>query len=244
MSAASAMAADLPARHMYTKAPAMAVATYNWTGFYAGVDAGAAWGDMNAVDVTEPSGGFFTDLVPAGTEGFKFNKSSFGVGGHVGAQYQLQQFVLGVEGAYTFTNIKKTIVSPYFPASDLETGKINDLVTVVGRVGYSFDRYMIYAKGGYAGGNVDFNAHDTQALVTYGQKQWQSGFAVGAGLDWAVTNTIRLGLDYTHIDLGRKTASGNNVLPGGALGNPESFRTDATVDMVMARLSVALNGLR
>ena len=40
-----AFAADLPAR-TYAKAPApVAVAAYNWSGFYVGLNVGGAWGD-------------------------------------------------------------------------------------------------------------------------------------------------------------------------------------------------------
>ena len=39
----AAAAADLAARP-YTKAPAVAAAVYNWTGFYLGANAGYGWG--------------------------------------------------------------------------------------------------------------------------------------------------------------------------------------------------------
>ncbi|WP_245521049.1 MULTISPECIES: hypothetical protein [unclassified Mesorhizobium] len=49
---------------------------------------------------------------------------------------------------------------------------------------------------------------------------------------------LSLGVDYTHIDLGHKTSTGNNVFDNGSLGaNPETYRTDAKVDAVMARLT-------
>jgi outer membrane immunogenic protein len=45
-------------------------------------------------------------------------------------------------------------------------------------------------------------------------------------------------VDYTHIDLGHKTSTGHNVFDDGTLGfNPETYRTKARVDAVMARLT-------
>src|ERR1700744_2950117 len=41
-----AMAADLPAR-VYTKAPVIPLAVYNWTGFYVGGNVGYGWGREN-----------------------------------------------------------------------------------------------------------------------------------------------------------------------------------------------------
>ncbi|MER8848874.1 MULTISPECIES: outer membrane protein [Mesorhizobium] len=155
---------------------------------------------------------------------------------HIGAQYQWNQIVLGGEATWTATGIKKTIVSPYFPDSDTETGKISNYVTAVGRIGYAFDRVLIYATAGYAGGKVKFTARDNDALVTYEKNDWQSGYALGAGIDYAITDNLSPGVDYTHIDLGSKTSCGNNVFDDGTIGvNPETYRTDAKVDAVMAR---------
>jgi outer membrane immunogenic protein len=238
----AATAADMAPR--YTKAPPSPVAVaYNWTGFYIGGHVGAARDDLFALDVTPPLGGFFTDLVPAGTEGFQFRKTGFAGGVHGGGQMQWQQFVFGVEASWTALDVKQTIISPYFPATDTETGKVDNLVMVVGRVGYAFDRVMLYAKGGYAGGDVDFRARDNAALVTYQRKLWQNGYAIGGGLEYALLANVILGVDYTHVKLDAATSTGPNVFDGGGLGaNPETYRTDAKIDMLTARLSYKFGG--
>lgn len=235
LSATAASAADMTAP--------VAGSAYDWSGFYAGLHIGVANGHIDATDVTQPNGGFFTDLVPAGTEGFNFRNANIAGGVHVGAQYQWQQFVFGGEATWTATGIDKTITSPYFPDSDTETGKIEHYATVVGRIGYAFDRFMVYAKAGYAGGEVGFRARDNDALVTYEQSEWHNGYAVGVGLDYAITDKLSLGVDYTHIDLGSKTSTGNNVFDDGTLGaNPETYKISAKADAVMARLSYKFGG--
>src|SRR5262245_16825309 len=81
----SATAADLP-----VKAKVVApVQVYNWTGFYAGANVGYLWGEAdwsyyNLVNQT----------LRRSPEGWTF-------GGHIGAQYQYQQFVFGIEGSWT-----------------------------------------------------------------------------------------------------------------------------------------------
>lgn len=228
-----ALAADMP-----VKARPLAPTVYDWTGVYIGANVGVAWDRMRALDVTQPSGGFFTDLVPAGTEGFDFNKAGIAGGAQLGAQKQWGRFVLGLEATYTAADLEQTITSPYFPASDTETGKVQHIVTGVARVGYAFDRMMVYAKGGYAGGQVGFKARDNVATVTYERKLWQNGFAVGAGFEYALTNSAILGVDYTHVDLGKATSTGPNVFDSGALGAfPETYETKATVDLVTARIN-------
>jgi outer membrane immunogenic protein len=229
----SAFAADMP-----VKARPIAPAVYDWSGIYAGGNVGAAWDSLRALDVTQPSGGFFTDLVPAGTEGFDLNKTGIAGGFQLGAQKQWGSFVLGAEATYSLMDLEQTITSPYFPASDTETGKVQHLVTAVARVGYAFDRMMVYAKGGYAGGRVEFKARDNVAGVTYEQKLWQNGFALGAGLEYALTNSIILGVDYSHVDLGKDTSTGPNVLDAGGIGAfPETYETKAKIDLVTARVS-------
>jgi len=233
----TAIAADLLSRNEPLMAPIPA-APFSWTGFYAGLHAGAAHGRINALDVRQPNGGFYTDLVPAGTEGFGFGRTSLAAGGHAGAQYQWQQFVVGVEASWTWTDVRQTIVSPYFPASDIETGRLRDVLQIVGRVGFAFDRFLIYAKGGFASGEVGFRARDNQALFTYTQNNRQYGYVLGAGFDYAFTNNWIFGLDYAHIQLGAKTGTGNNIRDDGVIGvNPEFYRTKASADMVTARIS-------
>ncbi|TPI65523.1 porin family protein [Mesorhizobium sp. B3-1-3] len=221
----------------------VAGSVYDWSGFYAGAHIGVATGNIGATDFTQPSGGFFTELVPAGTEGFHFRDTNIAGGVHVGAQYQWDQFVFGGEASWTATGIRKTIVSPYFPDTDTETGRIQHYATVVGKVGYAFDRFLVYAKGGYAGGEVGFKARDNDALVTYEQNEWHNGYALGLGVDYALTDKLSLGIDYTHIDLGSKTSTGNNVFDDGSLGdNPETYKVKARADAVMARLSYKFGG--
>lgn len=221
----------------------VAGSAYDWSGFYAGAHIGAGYSHIDAIDVQPALGGFFTEnIVPGGAgSGFGFSDTNIAGGLHAGYQFQSGQFVFGGEATWTATAFDKTITSPYFPDSDTETGKLKHYATVVGRVGYAFDRFMVYAKGGYAGGEVSFNAHDccSQAQgVSYDQSGWQNGFAVGLGVDYALTDKLVLGVDYTHIDLGSKTGTGPNVFDDGSLGsNPETFKIKATADVVMARLS-------
>jgi opacity protein-like surface antigen len=90
----SALAADLGAR-TYTKAPVMAEAAYNWTGFYIGGDIGAA----------NPSHDFTSNFMQNGTtrannvQHNSFSGASFTGGVHAGYNWQFApNLVAGVEG--------------------------------------------------------------------------------------------------------------------------------------------------
>ena len=151
--------------------------------------------------------------------------------------------MLGAEGAWTATRIRQTIVSPYFPDSDTEAAKIRNYLTLVGRAGYAVDRFMIYAKGGYASGKVNFRARDDKSLVTYTKNDRQNGYVLGGGIDYALSNHLIFGGDYSHVNLGSKTSTGENVFDDGTFGaDPETYRTRATIDAFMARLTFKFGG--
>src|ERR1039457_79962 len=84
--AVSAQAADLPARSnppSYYKAPSEL--PFSWTGFYAGINAGYAWGQSSWSDPT------------VGADSGNFNTSGGVVGGQLGYNWQMGPVVLGIE---------------------------------------------------------------------------------------------------------------------------------------------------
>src|SRR5882757_1072783 len=92
--AAPALAADLSA---YKAAPIVA-ATYDWSGYYVGVFGGYGYGNHNLNNATGP----------AGFANFTENYSSEGALGGIeaGYNYQTGNIVLGVEGDYSWSDIK------------------------------------------------------------------------------------------------------------------------------------------
>ncbi|MBQ8104504.1 MAG: porin family protein, partial [Afipia sp.] len=87
LASTASFAADMGPR-TYTKAPVYAPAPiYNWTGFYAGVHIGAAFGGDD---------GFATNIV--GLTGSSRDAAFLG-GGQIGADYQFApNWVVGIEG--------------------------------------------------------------------------------------------------------------------------------------------------
>jgi opacity protein-like surface antigen len=84
----AATAADLPARsaRMPVKAPELAP-VWSWTGFYVGINGGGVWHRAEA-DVVSGVGDTAATTVKASGGTF---------GGQIGANWQVQQFVLGIE---------------------------------------------------------------------------------------------------------------------------------------------------
>src|SRR5271165_847298 len=150
MALASANAADVyvPAAGGGYKDTYVPVAS--WTGFYAGVNGGGAWSEFSnqlACPFVTGCNTGFGGLSPSG---------GFG-GGQIGYNWQgvwHPHLVLGVEADFQGAGIddSKTVSGTTFKSS------LDYFGTVRGRIGYAFDRALVYATGGFAYGDVKNSA--------------------------------------------------------------------------------------
>jgi outer membrane immunogenic protein len=177
--ATSAFAADLPTHKTPpTPVPAYVAPAFTWTGFYVGVNGGYGFGSSGG-DFGNPSGGL--------------------VGGTAGYNYQIGQFVLGVEGDWDWADITKSGVN----AVGAYSTKTDDIATVRARAGFAVDRALFYVTGGYAGA-------DTQLTINgFGsQSEWRSGGVIGGGLEYAFTNNISAKAEYLFAPLQSQSFDG------------------------------------
>jgi outer membrane immunogenic protein len=176
----AAHAADLPRpipAPMVTKAPPYVEQTFNWTGFYIGVNGGGGWGHA----FSPLSGGI--------------NTSGGVAGGTVGYNAQFGNWVLGFEGDMDWSNVGASTSSAGCPGCSIQ----NDwLSTARGRVGYSVGRWLPYVTGGLAVGDVKAGVPGFA-----GATNTQVGWAAGAGVEYALSNQWSAKLEYLHVDLGR-----------------------------------------
>ncbi|MGA3310345.1 MAG: outer membrane protein [Xanthobacteraceae bacterium] len=195
-----ALAADLPqpAPPPPPRAPATYVPTtapvYNWGGVYFGINGGYGFGKSNWTPTGAASIG-------------AFNTSGFLVGGTLGANYQMGAFVLGVEGDIDWANLDGKSSTAYcstilLGATSCET-KSNWLGTARARVGYAFDRILLYGTGGGAFGNL-------QAGMTGGNfsSATEYGWTAGAGIEAAFAQNWTAKIEYLYVDFGNATCNG------------------------------------
>jgi outer membrane immunogenic protein len=88
---------------------------------------------------------------------------------------------------------------------------LNWFGTVRGRLGYAWNTFMLYGTGGLAYGGVSDSA-GTQTvppppLGTGTSSSTRTGWAAGAGFEWAFLPSWSVKGEYLHIDLGRSTAT-------------------------------------
>lgn len=225
---AAANAADMP-----IKAPIKAppVVMYNWTGCYIGAHVGAGWARTEWTNTANTTA--FGDMVPG--QGFTQTKSGFIGGGQLGCNYQVNQFVFGIEGTFAGSSIKGTLNNTTFGAADdvFET-KINSIATVTGRIGYAFNNWLPYIKGGWAGANNKFSVSDTVGANqgSGSETKWHNGWTVGGGLEYGLTPNWIIGIEYDYIGLQSK-----NYNVAGSAAGVYAFDVKPRIHEVLVRLS-------
>lgn len=204
--ASNAFADGGPRRGSIKDAPV--AAPFSWTGLYFGASLGYAWSDVNWTHVPQTANSAFTDRGALGQD-VSHNLDGLIGGGHIGYQQQFGQFVAGVEVSISGGDFKNSSISTFGAADDVFTSNANWITTANLRLGYSFNRWLAYVKGGWAGANISTSISDTVPgnVGAAGTQEFHSGWTAGAGLEYAVTNNWILGVDYTYIDLDSKVHS-------------------------------------
>jgi outer membrane immunogenic protein len=204
----AASAADLKPAPVYSKAPMMAPA-FSWTGFYVGGNLGGAWAHHDWDDSF-----FGLDFGGGNSNGV------FIAGGQVGANYQFNNFVIGVEGTFDWAannnNSTSGIIVPGVGGNTIQvTSNDTWISTLAARFGVAYDRVLFYGKagGGWVGNN-GFTATDltTGGSITGSSSSTISGWLVGAGIEWAFASNWSLKAEYDYLGLSGRTF----VVPVGA----------------------------
>jgi outer membrane immunogenic protein len=217
---ATAMAADLPVKAPMV-APVMAPA-FSWSGCYIGGNVGGKWAQSDGSVTVAPAGIGAGGLVAFG----RTESSSLIAGGQLGCNIQTGNWVFGLEGDADWQRLRfsRTLgtaaVLPFpFVAGDFFDFRSDWQASARGRLGYAWDRWMIYATGGAAfinakvgtnfiattAGGVAFPATlttDEKTLV---------GWTIGGGLEYAVTNNWIVGIEGRYSNYGTTTFNGGAV---------------------------------
>jgi outer membrane immunogenic protein len=214
----SAFAADLPPAPAYKapvyKAPAP---LWSWSGFYVGGHVG--WADID--DSQALSSSTFALTVP--------NRSSGLIGGgHAGYNWQINQWVLGVETDFDGTSINSTYtIGPPFVATT-GTERLDWQGSLRGRAGVAFDKALFYATGGWAYG------HFTDGYDTSGTNFIQSvssirnGWTAGVGAEYAMMHNLTARVEYRYTDWGTHTNNLNVFLAPPGISNDRVTENQVT----------------
>lgn len=205
---------------------------FTWTGPYVGGQVGYGWGsstfDLSGFNPgTKPPALFVISdrLSPRGVVG----------GAHVGYLYQINQFVVGVEGSVDGTSLRENVqffVPAFIGKTDLLTAHVTSDVqaSIRGKLGIAWDRVLIYGTGGVAFGGFSSNlflngltppANIPFPIANQSFSTTRTGWTAGGGIQYAVTDDWWVFAEYRYTRFGGFNNTASNVFGSGGtvLGN-------------------------
>jgi outer membrane immunogenic protein len=227
-----ASAAELPVEPIIYQ-PRPAVLIFRWTGVYIGAHVGGGRGfvDENGQPLSFPLEPLSTSpppipvgqpcpasavppvcsIVPYPTS---VGPSGWLAGGQIGANYQYESWVIGIEGQASWAPFSSssscaageqlTFGGPFTPIAVNCTTKLDSLGTAAVRLGWAFDRLLVYGKGGAAWTNnshqATFSTPNGLLLLSTNELRW--GWMAGIGVEYAFTDVWSAKLEYNYMDLG------------------------------------------
>jgi outer membrane immunogenic protein len=198
ISAVPASAADLP-RSPY-RAPAMVSPVYNWTGFYVGVHGGYAWGSSSGLNL---DGGF--------------------IGGQLGYNWQGlgNPWVFGIEFDSAWADLGRTDTISSAAGTLSVESRANYMGSFRPRIGYAFDRTMLYVTGGLGWINNKVSVNATVGGFTAGISDTRTHFGgvIGGGIEHAFAPQLTGKLEYLYAGYNDQTYFGN--IAGGVSANAD-----------------------
>jgi outer membrane immunogenic protein len=198
-----ASAADIPVKAPVYKAPV--VVGYSWTGLYLGLNAGVG---VSGTRATAPAP---STLANARADQSNIFKAGFTGGVQAGYNYQFApNWVAGIEGDVGVLRTSRTVCN----LDDCDVNgpiligsKSNFFATARGRLGYAWDRSLIYATGGAAWVGVTNRWTDNTTAPFVTVSQTKSGWTAGGGIETALAGNWTVKSEYLYVNVGGTTRS-------------------------------------
>lgn len=242
---ASALAADLPSRTNKPIAPPVAAPMFNWSGLYAGLNAGYAWSTGSAAHFRGDALTFAAIGAGQVPGGYPSESKGFIGGGQIGYNHQIGNFVFGGETDIQYLGAKKTdnFLGTGGVLSSFRTEQ-SYLGTLRARFGFTpTERLLVYGTGGLAYGDVknslSISNPATGALWGGTKDELRWGWTLGAGAEYAFTNNLTAKAEYLYYDLGKGTSFGTALNAAAVTINPGAsiIRKENTGNLVRVGLN-------
>lgn len=189
--------AAAPSAPFYKAMPVSVPAARSWTGFYLGAHGGFA-----QAHTTGPQ---------LGVDG----QGGFG-GVQMGLNYQiLDHWIIGVEQDASFGNISGSAPMPPAGNTGTVSFRFDTLATFRERVGFTWDRVMLYETAGLALAQAKPSISVTAPFTEFVQdNRLMTGLALGGGIEVAATPNLLVKAEYLYLDFPDKNFFSNPALAG------------------------------
>jgi outer membrane immunogenic protein len=155
-------------------------AVYSWTGLYVGAHSGYGASLLSGKGPLGSASGVLQGPL---------------AGGQLGYNYQIDKWVLGVEGDISWSGSK---ADAPLPGGGNVSIKDNYFATAAARVGYALNRTLVFAKGGYLSTQESWN------VSSGGKHPWgkfdRSGWMLGAGIEYALSHSWSAKFEYNYFN--------------------------------------------
>ena len=195
------LAADIP-----VKARPPVVAAWSWTGCYIG-----GHGGWQRARVDADYGANTLGQVPGTAISDDLRVRGLTLGGTAGCNYQIGNWVIGVEGDYDFVTKADTRVETAFPAFRVQVEQ-HGLATARGRIGYAFERGLLiplptlyYVTGGGVWARMETSNFNPTTGASIAQTESYSGWTVGYGSEYSVGGGWSIKSETLYARLGQQT---------------------------------------
>jgi outer membrane immunogenic protein len=218
--AGNATAADLPVGQPVYSAPI--VVPFSWSGFYLGGNIGGHVGN-DSLTTTTGSGALIAPAEAAAIDAASpATLQAAGVMGGIqgGYNWQFGSAVVGFEADANWLGGtgSQSLAGISGAPRDSLTDSISStfLLTARPRLGWAWDRTLVYVTGGYAWASVNVSDAAVVAGGTIAAGSSNSphlnGWTVGAGIEYAFARSWSVKAEYLYVDLG--TVSNSIALSG------------------------------
>lgn len=168
-----------------------------FAGPYLGVQVSAARAQDRHTDLDY----WYNDLVDA-----RYEDGGAMAGAKAGYDHVSGSLLVGAFAEVQFGKLNTVVdVSPDNPTYAIGA-KTDMLGSVRGKLGVTSGKLAASVNGGWAFSDADHLMGDTDGSTEgYAEKGDRSGYVLGAGVQYAVSNNVNLGLDFSHYQFGTKT---------------------------------------
>lgn len=155
---------------------------FDWTGLYVGAHAG--WGGIDFKGRYDAEGAGDVDFTDDGGGNFDLDDDGFLGGLQAGFNWQIDQFVLGIEGDISFVDWKDRLTNDDDERVSFDADL---LISLRARAGLALDNLLVYATAGGAWIDANFEATDDfDDSEEDGDRRLDDiGFVAGGGAEYA-----------------------------------------------------------
>ena len=222
---------------------------FSWTGCYFGGNVGGKWARTSgSVDIAATTG---TTPTPASSFPLaEDTTNTFVAGGQVGCDLHENHFLFGIEGEVDGQQWSKTrIVTAPVPAQSAlfnpgDTFKLSSSweASLLGRIGFAWNRLLFYGNGGVAFTNMRLNSNFVASAIRgpavgVSTNKELVGAAVGGGFEFGIWEHMSVGIEGRYIWYGRHSFDSISVATA-----PVTTTVKLNTAEVLAKLNFRFGG--